>query len=390
MKQIQIELKKNDDSILTPWQIQDFISTLASNYYKIDLINEISKKINEGIGEENIFIINESFNYKTSYNFLKKSNKLNLKTVEDFKHFFHFGNPISLIPNIKISDLSLKFSFFRELNNYLFKKGEPRINKDKFHEVVFENNDTFNEIVNLIKFKKSTDIVSKKRIREDINDLKKKYIKLLDKRKRDEIRISSFKELIKNNKLDDEKIYKDIEEKYFNTFESYFTRLERPIVGIFNVDKQEVEILSSSFIVKDSRDERFLDIKQISHNSPTYVNIFAGAVIASPLLIMLGNIIVDKIEKNTKGKKNKFIQENNDEDILDEELDELEKEYENKTKLLEELIEVESLNNYKKIGNKYSRDRLTLMVNEVETKTVKNIKSYGFENENLKSKIIKF
>ncbi|MGL5614438.1 hypothetical protein [Cetobacterium sp.] len=46
VKQIELELRKEDDGILTPWEIQDFIGTLASNYYKLDLINEISKKIN--------------------------------------------------------------------------------------------------------------------------------------------------------------------------------------------------------------------------------------------------------------------------------------------------------------------------------------------------------
>ncbi|MEQ6931208.1 hypothetical protein [Clostridium perfringens] len=391
MRQIQIELKKNDDSILTPWQIQDFISILASNYYKLDLINEISKKINEGTSEENIFIINESFNYKISYNFLKKSNILDLKTEEGFKHFFHLGNPISLIPNTKINDLSLKFSLFRELNTYLFKKGQPRIDKDKFHEVVFKNNsDIFNEIIKLIKLEKNTDIDLKKRIKNDINDIKKKYIKLLNKRKYDEIRISSFKKLIKENKLDDKKEYEDIEEKYFNTFENYFIKLERPIVGIYKVDKQEVEILSSSFIMKDSRDERFLDIKQISHNSPTYVNIFIGTVIATPLLIMLGNIIVDKVKKCTENENNGFIQENNSEDILCEKLSGLENKYKKQKKLLNKLIEIENLNSHEKIENEYSKDRITSMADKIETKTVENIKSYGFENENLKSKIINF
>ena len=74
-KRLEIELKRDKDKIFTPWQIQDFIGKLASTYYKLDLINSISNKINLGVKKENIFIIDESFKYQNSYDFLKTSMK---------------------------------------------------------------------------------------------------------------------------------------------------------------------------------------------------------------------------------------------------------------------------------------------------------------------------
>ncbi|NKF07954.1 hypothetical protein J1C67_05770 [Clostridium gasigenes] len=399
IKQIQVELKKEDDSILTPWQIQDFISTLASNYYKLDLINEISKQINNGVSEENIFIINESFNYNNKYVFLNRSNRLNLNDIEDFKHFFHFGNPISLIPNEDMNTMSLKFSIFRDLNNYLYSKGESRIDKAKFQVVAIQKNSSFEDIIKLVKFKKETSKDIKERMNTDIKDIENKYVKLVKERNSHEIQINTFKTCIENNKLDDNEEYIDIKEKYFNEFEKCFTRLERPIVGIYNVDKRVVEILSSSFIMKDSRDERFLDIKEISHNSPTYVNLFVGIAFATPLLILFANIITEKIKGNDEIEDIKysaveesirFVHEEHEDEALMSKVEACEKLDDEIEVLLNELVKKEELKGYEKIEKTYSKNLMYSMSNNIESKTVENIKEYGFQNKELSAKIIDF
>lgn len=384
-KHIEVELYRDNGEILTPWQIQDFISKLANNYYKLDLINNISKRINSGVDKEKFIIMNESFNYKNNYGFLKESNLLDLNNLSEFKHFYHFGKPIPMFPMEDIYKLNLKFSLFSELNYYLGQKNFKKISKDDFHKVVFEDTQDYSEIFKLLKINNlKIDEKEKVRIREDINNKFDKYKEELNKFNLDKEKINIVKELIKNNNYTELEKYEDIERKYFKTFTDTLSRLERPIVGIYDIEKRSVEILGSSFISKKTRDERFLDLKEISHNSPTFVHMFIGISFALPILIMMKNIASTKknskngdlIDKQVEFKINEIINNNN--------------KFDESMKELENILEEEDLYAHESIEDNFYKQNISQLYNDIVNKSVENFNEYGFENKELSSKIIKF
>lgn len=386
-KKLELKLYRDTDEILTSWQIQDFISNLSSTYYKLDLINSICNKINLGVKEEEIFIIDESFKYNNSYKFLAKSKILKLNNKSDFKHFYHFGKPIGLFYNEKLSKLNIMFSIFEEINCYLGKKGLNKISKDKFHDVILECIDNGIKIfIDLIYLynkdeEKISDIVNN--IKVNIIDKYEEKLKELENNKEN---IRKVKDVIlnKDSQSMNEKDFEFIEKKYFKRFFDYFMKLQRPIIGIYKEDKNEIEILSSSFIIKNCRDEKFLDIKQISHNSPTYINIMIGAIYALPITILLTNII---------DIKNKSFKEKSDDDINKKKLEEARKntcEITKDIKELEKLIHNENLEEHRKVENEYSNRSFNELNRNIMDRTLENIRNYGFENEKLESNIVDF
>lgn len=383
-KKLEIEFKRSSDKIFTPWQIQDFIAKLASTYYKLDLINSISNKLKLGIKQEDIFIIEESFNYNNCYKFLEKTNKLYLNNEKDFKSFYHFGNPISMFPSDDILNLNFKFKLFRDLNKYLGSKHIEKIDKTSFHEVVFDKRDiTGEKIYNLaIKQIKDLDKAKRERFKKDLIEIKNKYDNMFSEYRKSEFAIASFKSLIISNELDYEEIKEKetIEEEYFCGFTKYFNRLDRPIVGIYYSEANMVELLGSSFIYKKSRDERFLDIKEISHNSPPYCHLFIGLAFVAPTIVLIKNII----EAN---RKNMFSN-SNEEKI--KELEEKNKVYYDSIKELEALVQEEDLDSHKDISNEYTKGDIQTIFDQILYKATENIQDCGFENSNLKSNIIDF
>jgi hypothetical protein len=383
-KRLEMELKRDKDKIFTPWQIQDFIGKLASTYYKLDLINSISNKINKGVKKENIFIIDESFKYQNSYDFLKNSNKLNLNNEKDFKCFYHFGNPVSMNPDIKILSLNLKFNLFRDLNKCLGNKKVDKIDKASFHELMLTSGNEIGEGILNLAFEniKSIEKLKKERIEQDLIDIQRRYEREYEKYIKDEFLIDSFKSIINSENIDEEELekYREIEEKYFKEFKKYFNKLERPIIGIYMPETNSVELLGASFINKKSRDERFLDIKEISHNSPPYCHLFMGLAFVTPTIILTKNII----EANSK----KISNSSNQAKIL--ELKEKNEKYNASLEQLEILIEEEHLEEYENISNGYTRNSVQDMHGQVIEKSIKNMKDCGFENSNLSSNIIYF
>lgn len=383
LKKLEIELRRNTDNTFTPWQIQDFIAKLASTYYKLDLINTISNKINSGVKKENIFIIDESFKYSNNYDFLEESNKLNLNDEKEFKNFYHFGNPVSMFPSITMIDIMLKFKLFRDLNKCLGARSIEKIDKKSFHEIVFESTIEDSRILKLaLRNIDSIDRDKKNRIETDLKEINERYKNIFNTYIKDELKINLFKSIIEVDKLEKEELdeFQSIEDTYFKEFMRYFNRLDRPIIGVYSPDTNRVELLGSSFINKKSRDERFLDIKEISHNSPPYCHLFIGLAFVTPTIILIKNIIesnMKNISANTNQNKIEKLKEKNN--IYNESIKELGK-----------LLEEEQLEEYKAIANEYMHVNIKELHDQVTVKTIENIKDCGFENNNLVSNIIEF
>lgn len=384
-KKLEVELKRDSDEIFTPWQIQDFISKLVSNYYKLDLINAVSKKLNNGIQQENVFIIDESFNYNNHYSFLGESNKLNLDLEGDFKNFYHFGNPVSLLPNKDIYQINIKFKFFREINRYLGSKSIDKIDKSSLNTLILKE-DKSGEKIYSIAISKLDGLEKEKRERciKDLLEIKENYLENLREYSNDKPFIDYVKKKIyKNDIVKDDAFNNEIEEKYFKEFYRYFNRLERPIVGVYNPYNREIELLGVSFIYKKSRDERFLDIQEISHNSPPYCHIFVGLTFVVPTIVILKNILesnkkkISGISKVNNMERIEVLEQSNltiGEDIIK----------------LKELMDEEDLAANNDIKNKYANENLNDIHTQTVNKSVENIKECGFQNNNFKNNIINF
>ncbi|MGN2368842.1 hypothetical protein ACTFJW_02130 [Clostridium cagae] len=63
---IKVKFKSTDENPLSGFQLPEFMNSLSKNYYKLDLINEISRLINVSNNIPNIFIMNESFEINNS------------------------------------------------------------------------------------------------------------------------------------------------------------------------------------------------------------------------------------------------------------------------------------------------------------------------------------
>lgn len=383
-KKLEIELKRNTNKIFTPWEIQEFIAKLASTYYKLDLINAISNNLNSGIKQEQIFIIDESFKYNYSYKFLQESDKLDLNNEKDFKNFYHFGNPISMFPSSNIMNLNLKFKLFRDLNKYLGSKQIEKIDKSFFHKVIFEDSDIkgYNIFELSLQNLDSIDSSKRERIENDLFDIKEKYEEMFNEYKKNEVHIDLFKSKVHSNEFEQESLnkFEGIEDKYFKKFTSYFNKLERPMVGIYLPEINKIELLGSSFINRKSRDERFLDIKEISHNSPPYAHLFIGLAFVLPTVIMVKNIIGSNKKKISNSKNQEKINE----------LEEKNKIYYKSIEELESLINEKNLEEHKAIANEYTQNNVQEMYDQAIEKATKNIKDCGFENDKLSSKVIDF
>ncbi|PGA34220.1 hypothetical protein COL88_31170, partial [Bacillus thuringiensis] len=240
---------------------------------KNELLNTISLALNEGIQPENLFILNDSFNINNAY---LKLDILDLNKSDDIKTFYHLGKPISLFPNERLFKTALMFDCFRKVNELLSNKKISPINKDSLLDLasdIHANNNLLRILDSISKladncFKKETpdrdEIV--KNIKKLITNAKKEFEQYEKHKVTLDVMIDDIKN--KTYKPSEDKKHKELETEYLNAFFTKFHNLKRPIVGIFYPNNNKIQILCTNFINKKKRDERFLDIKTISHNSP--------------------------------------------------------------------------------------------------------------------------
>ncbi|MGH0487823.1 hypothetical protein ACQVPJ_26130 [Bacillus mycoides] len=305
---LSVTLKRDKDDLLSSWQISNLLSQISSQYYKNELLNTISLALNDGIQPENLFILNDSFHINNSYS---KLGILNLNNSPDIKSFYHLGRPTSLLPNEKLFKIALVFDCFRQVNEKLSNQKVTSMNKDlllDFTTAIHSNNDLLNildEIKthahNCLKNEDTNRVQTIQKINKVITDSQTEF----EKYENNKLTLDLMIDDIKNKMYDtsQNKKYKELETEYFNIFFSKFHNLKRPIVGIFYPESNKIQILCSNFINKKNRDERFLDIKTISHNSPYLIDFIIGTSIALPLLKVL--ILIK--EKNKLNKKNQQL-----------------------------------------------------------------------------------
>ncbi|KGR82750.1 hypothetical protein [Lysinibacillus odysseyi] len=330
-KRYVVKMRQNTKKHVKAWRITDFIEKINNSYYKKELLKEIIEKLNNGVNPENIIILDKSFN-------IHKANKnikvLKLNTVNGVKKLYHLGKPYSLYPNEKIivfNNVFITFSTLYTLFNQYKVKLNKSILKDTFNEIFTEKEKLILEFTLLSEeLDRSLSLVEDSKDREN---LRVKKVALLEELKENiETETKAAKDFIKIDKdIKDEgtlkkkmgdKKYKELASVSPNKFTRYLISTIRPIVGIYNPEKNQIEILASNFIKKDGFDERQIDLKNVSHNSPFSVTVIAGITFLLGLYQMHCNKYdakaIDKEEVDTYSALLELDLDDDDDDDDDE------------------------------------------------------------------------
>ncbi len=284
-KRYVVKMNQNTKQHVKAWRITDFIEKINNSYYKKELLKEITERLNNGEHPENFIILDKSFNIHKANKHIKV---LKLNTVNGVKKLYHLGKPHSLYPNEKIIVFNNVFNTFSTLYT-LFNQYKIRLDKsilkDTFTEIFNENEKLileftlFNE-----ELDRSLDLIEDSKDRENLRVKKFSLLKELKENIETETKVAKDFIIIDKDIKDEgtlkkkmgEKKYKELVSVSPNKFTRYLITTIRPIVGVYNPEKNQIEILASNFIKKDGFDERQIDLKNVSHNSPFSVTIIAG------------------------------------------------------------------------------------------------------------------
>lgn len=386
-KQIQLTLKRNHEGILSPWQISNLIVKLSSHYYKNELLNTIALAINNGIDPRNIFIMDDSFQVNNSYTYV---DVFNLNKIEDVKNLYHLGFPTTLFPNEELLKVKLCFKLFSDYFTLLNSKGLERPEKNKLRDIIdlaLENEDidyalsSIKEIaINIVKLPRYEEI-NKKEILSKIDDLHQKRIKSFRQYKKDEAAIELLNQVLGSGSLDvkllqnKNKSIVTIEREYYKKFFNILSELKRPIVGIYYPESKDVQIICNNFINKNARDSKFIDLKEIRHNSPYLLIVLIGIGIGAPLL---------KAFKSIKDDRTLAINEQR----LAEEDEKTQEELEEIYNILEK-VNLEPENQaINEIKNQYLKDKLHDIQESNNYKFNEPIALYGFNNTQIEINVV--
>lgn len=295
-KRYVVKLGQKTNKPVKAWRVTDFIEKVNNSYYKKELLKEIEERLYQGEDPKNIIILDKSFNIHKAY---KGLGIIKMNTSGGAKHLYHLGKPYSLYPNEKIIITNNIYGTFSTLYK-LFNKYKVKLDKASLKDILkeaFKNpNDLKFGVLN-VELEQALEAVGDIK---DINNLKDKVYELTNELKLniefelkqaqqflqldDEIKNSY--DLEKRLKDTKDKKYKDLLNSFPNKFARYFVSTIRPIVGVYNPQKNIIEILASNFIKKDGHDERQIDLKSVTHNSPFTVVIIGGITLVISLYQM--------------------------------------------------------------------------------------------------------
>ena len=372
IKRIKLKLKSEDSTTLSGWQLQEFIKNVNKGYCKLDIINEISRLINQGEKPENIIIINKSYDINNAYTYLQKSNEIDLNKLSTIENLYHLGIPVSMYPNKRIKEIAIIFTLYSKIYTLFNRENIPVISKDKLKEYINVDIDTAIDTIT----KDSKSIMSKLKMGTE-NILKATNDKLdniIDESKKEldnQDNIIKFNE-ISNNELkeikdSDKELYSKIQSEYYSEFFRLLNSVDRPIVLRYDDKNNKLIVIKKEYMLNDVDSENFLDFKDYSHNSPFVITIIAGATI-SLILALLYQASKEEKVNDEKAIKNKSIEEK-----LDKELEEI----------ILELASSSELNQTNEVENQYIKKELDNLKNTLNENIEKTLERRGINYNNI-------
>ena len=366
IKRIKLKLKSEDSTTLSGWQLQEFIKNVNKGYCKLDIINEISRLINQGEKPENIIIINKSYDINNAYTYLQKSNEIDLNKLSTIENLYHLGIPVSMYPNKRIKEIAIIFTLYSKIYTLFNRENIPVISKDKLKEYINVDIDTAIDTITkdsksiMSKLKMGTENILKAtndKLDNIIDESKKELKKYID----NQDNIIKFNE-ISNNELkeikdSDKELYSKIQSEYYSEFFRLLNSVDRPIVLRYDDKNNKLIVIKKEYMLNDVDSENFLDFKDYSHNSPFVITIIAGATI-SLILALLYQASKEEKVNDEKAIKNKSIEEK-----LDKELEEI----------ILELASSSELNQTNEVENQYIKKELDNLKNTLNENIEKTL-----------------
>lgn len=313
---ISIRLKRKSDIVPSPWEIGNLIDNLSRYYYKMELLNVISKAISNNISPKNIFILDESFKLNQGYNNLDTMSITDIK----IKSLYTIGLPISLYPNKNVFMLYMIFKTFRRCNEEIYKYTKKFVTRDEivlytdkyFNKQILEKKVIEGIVDNAISFVNKKCLVksveSKTNLVNELLSIKANMVKEFEKYKLDEKEMPTIENMLESyddyndkKELIENKVYKE----YYTKFFYLMTKVSRPVVCIYYDETKQIQILSLAHINQNKRNNTFFDVKNISHNSPLITDLITGAVSGTCTIIKTK----DELEKSDEIHEKKLKQE---------------------------------------------------------------------------------
>ena len=360
----RMELKLESESMnpLSGWQLQEFMYNINKGYTKLDLINEISRLINEGENPENIIIINKSYDINNSYSYFRKSQEYYLGKSKVVEKLYNLGRPISMFPNKKIKKIEIIFNLYENLYTLFRANNIYRISKKQlkkyvelpFYDAIREIENDANRIIDSLEFENTNkSLTIKEKLNEFLERARLNYYDFFE----DQNNIKNFNSIIDKEftQLSEDEIIlqRDMEQKYYNRFYKCLKKVDRPIILRYNNINNTLSLVKKEYMLNDVESENFLDYKDYSHNSPFVITIVAGLMIVS-----IGALLY----KGSKQEKLN-IEQREKNDSKEKEID---TSIEN---LIRNLSNSPELNHVKNIENKFINHKL----NDLNEKTKKSL-----------------
>lgn len=271
-KRIRMKLIRNEEIQLSPWELSRFVSKLYSYTYKVELISTIAKALTKGVSPEDIFILDESFKLHNSYS---KIDILDLAS-DHLQYLYTIGKPVSLFPNYDIFGMRLLFKVFKKLNERNINSGLERASLSQYYYVMLNEGLKYgiSQLINDVDVTEENE-KERKKIISFLTKVRSDAHKEIEAYENDRKRIEQIKQQLENSNI---KIAEDDEffQKYFKSFFYYLSKVDRPVIGIYYKKERKIKIICKAHINKNARNATFLDVKEISHNSPLQALIEGG------------------------------------------------------------------------------------------------------------------
>lgn len=385
MTRYELKIKQSSNEYLSPWKISYILDNLTSDYYKKIILDQLTEMLEELSITEIPVIFNGSFDLYNKYSKLKN---FSIQNSSDVENFYYLGDLVSLRPNIKIKKIELIFKLHRELYTFL-NRFDIKMDRSKIIEYITPN---FN-LKKVIQLDNLSDYVMKLLEKEN-NKLKQDVSKQIDKTYKefenflgdifklnliDEMRETEYEEYLK------EPSNKRFINKYYDLYFDTYMRYSRPIIAIFDIEKGNINILGIEFIKESllEANEEKIEIKEISKNSPTLMDICIGYIGTG----FLANTIFLGLS-HKKGKLEKLGEKSleEDEELISQEVINLRKamqgieEFTHNNKFDKNIIKIEDFK---------VRRNLEKVNKNIISETLKNLEKNDFLNSDIKIKSIK-
>lgn len=289
-----IRLTRSSDRLMNIWEISHFIENYFGYYYKYYLLTYISSALDYGISPDNIFILDRSLS-PNNFSGIDSLNHISLfdeSTDDRIYQLYSLGRPFSLFPNLDIFLINQIFFYCRSINEFLY---EQKCNTLRRGFISEHTKLVINQKMNYYKFLNTLSHYALSQLKFLNNDkLSDKLGAIINNAK---LGYENFLNENKPNFSNSTQVDSEYSQKESfsapNIFFNYLARVKRPLIGIYYDKLKMIQILGLSHINSDSRDSSFLDLKNMGHNSPSFLD-FIGETINSIGTLKNDNAIYPK------------------------------------------------------------------------------------------------